>query len=156
MNEQVIFFILALIFMIHNWEEYISFDQMPKPWVGKKILNRRNFLFATILLSLIVLLLSFPYFKKVHALVVSVLAINSLQHVVLSLWHRRVVPGTLSALFLMLPFCFLYFARLFREGEMDLCGLLQYLILAPIAMVISIMIALWLAHFIFSNKQKRS
>ncbi len=145
--------ILAVIFLLHNLEEWLSFDEMPKPGIGKKIMTRKSFLFSAVLLSSLVILFSLPTFEKIHLIILFSLLINSLQHGVLSIRHRRIVPGTYTALLLIFPYSLFLLARMIQEGKTDVLTLIVNLILSPFVMGLSIVSTLFLGYYLFSNKR---
>lgn len=161
MNDKIYPLLLSAIFIIHNLEEYLSFDQMPK-MIFKKIVNRRSFFFSINILSLFVILSSIlNYFlenrilQRINLLILFSLAINSIQHLVLSFWRRKLVPGTISATLLMLPCSLLYFHALFEKEKLDGFTFIMYLILSPIVMSIAIISTLWIGNILCSKTTKK-
>ena len=152
MSDPIYPFILAIIFLMHNYEEWLSFDSMPKFSFIKKYFHRKAFLFAISVLSVLVTVFSFPYFQKMHLIILFALTINALQHCFLSIWHRKLIPGTFSALFFMLPFSLFCLIKLFQEGALDFPKFIKYLILSPIVMIISIGTTLFIGSKLFKNK----
>lgn len=149
MNESTYPFILSLIFVLHNAEEYISFDRMSKIIPMKKW----SFLFSIALLSaLVVLFAASEVFAGANIVVLFALLINSLQHCLLSIWHKKMVAGIYTALFLMLPFSVFYFIRLCELGIINYGNFLAYLAVSPVIMVISIVGTLRLGDYLFSNE----
>jgi len=162
MNDKIYSLLLSAIFIIHNLEEYFSFDRMPKIRIFKKIMNRRSFLFSIGIFSLFVLLLSLlNYFlenkilQKINLLILFSLTINSIQHLILSIWYRRIAPGTISAILLMFPCSVLYFLTLFDEKKLDGFTFVEYLILSPIVMGVAIIGTLWFGNFLCSKIYKK-
>lgn len=146
-------FVLAAIFILHNFEEWYFFDRLPKLGPFKRFANRNSFLFAISLLTVLVIVCSFPYFQKTHLIILLSLMINAIQHGVISIWYRRIIPGTFSALLLMLPFSTIYLIKLFSGTGLGLKMFIYNLFLSLIAMGIAIWTTLWLGNFIFSNKR---
>jgi len=145
--------LLAAIFLVHNLEEYIFFDRIPKFRYAKKIFNRKSFLFSIVVLSLLVVFFSVwdylssnPIVRNVNIIVLFSLTINAIQHGLLSIRFRRVIPGTISALFLVLPVSALYFMRLYELKSFDLWSFVEYLALSPAVMVILLLITLWFGN----------
>jgi hypothetical protein len=146
-----IFFTLSLplIFIIHNIEEYISFDKYPIPLI-KRFNDRSVFKYALIILSMTVttiLALNYCYNSKIlHFLTIIILFsifINGIQHCALSLVLRKITPGTFSAAILILPFSVLVFYNekmsLFNKIE----DVLIYLFISMPIMYISIVFSLF-------------
>lgn len=152
LSSKIYAFVLAAIFIIHNIEEYLSFDRMLK-LPGKKIFNRKSFLFAIVLLSSLVVLFSvLNYFidsevlQKINIVILFALSVNAVQHVIASLRHRRMLPGTYSAAFLILPFAVLYFMKLQKIMMLDFFSIIGYLIVSTAVMIFSIYGSLWLGY----------
>ena len=104
---------LGLAAAVHNLEEWRGYEKWVKAYherLNVRLSNRRVFGFALILLSVIVLVLGVlecvegpgrtTMFSRV---VVFALLVNALGHCVQSLRMRQLVPGTVSALFLIIP-----------------------------------------------------
>ena len=166
MTDKIYALILAAIFILHNIEEYLSFDKMPKislmNLLGKKIVTRHSFLFAITFLSFFVLAIGAlnylsenPIFYQINILVLFSLAINALQHLILSLKERRIMPGTLTAALLILPCSILYTMKLFESSKLDSWSFLKYALLSPIVMFISIYISLWLGYLLTKSTYKK-
>lgn len=165
MNEKTYVLILALIFVLHNIEEYASYDQIPSAYfklIGNKIKNSRAFLYAIIILSAVVVLtalLNYFFSNKILEtsiiiLVFSIL-INALQHVVGSIWHRRFLPGTFTGIFLIIPFSIVYLIRFYANMKMDFYGLMLYISLSIIVMLLSIYFSLKLGYFLMKLTHKK-
>lgn len=161
MSDKIYPLLLSTIFIIHNLEEALFFDQMPNIHIFKKIMNRRSFLFSISILSLFVLVSALlNYFlenramQRINLLILFSLAINSIQHLVLSFWHRKLVPGTVSAALLMFPCALIYFFALFSKRKLDVFTFIEYLILSPFVMGIAIISTLWLGSYLFSKTNK--
>jgi hypothetical protein len=151
--------LLSFVFIIHNLEEYIYFDQITKPPFFKKIANRRSFLFAIGILSLFVLIVSVLQFfitsgflQNLNLLILFSLALNSIKHIFLSIWKRTFDPGTISAVLLMLPCSVFYFLKLFDEGKLNGLIVFEYFILSLFVMPIVIMFVLWFGNYLLSKK----
>ncbi len=157
MTDQAYLFVLAAIFIIHNAEEYVFFHRMPKKFIFK---NRKSFLFSIAMLSLLVILSAIfgflfkesRFFQAVNSVVLFSLSINAVQHVVFSIWYRKILPGTFSAALLIFPFSLLCFTKLVKwEGF----GFIGCLILTPIAMVLFILVTLRLGNWLYSNSLEK-
>ena len=105
--------LFATVFLVHNLEEFLFFDRMPKFRYAKKIYNRKSFLFSIVVLSLLVIFFSvWGYLHKssivrnVNIIILFSLTINAIQHGLLSIWYRRIIPGTLTAIFLCFPYLY--------------------------------------------------
>ena len=152
--------LLATVFLMHNLEEMIFFDRMPKFRYAKKIFNRRSFLFSLTVLSILAIFFAVwgylyrsPIVQNVNIVVLFSLTINAIQHGLLSIWYRRIIPGTLTALFLVLPVSALFFMKLYELKALTCWSFVGYLILSPTVMIASILITLWVGN-LFINEVK--
>jgi hypothetical protein len=141
--------LFPVVLAIHSFEEYSRYDDFIRayhPRLGKKLATRRVFRDALILLTLAAAVsgaLTYAY-KSAVLLAISKIAIfalllNALGHCILSLKRRELLPGTLSAVALVLPYSAVAivimraslgdsFWSLFRDAMLGL-------ILAPLAIL---------------------
>ncbi|MBI5346676.1 MAG: HXXEE domain-containing protein [Chlamydiae bacterium] len=165
MNEKTYVLILALIFVLHNIEEYASYDQIPSAYfklIGNKFKNSRTFLYAIAILSIVVIfitLLNYFFSNKILEtsiiiLVFSIL-INALQHVIGSIWYRRFLPGTFTGIFFIIPFSIVYLIKFDANMKMDFYNLLLYISLSIIVMFLSIYFSLRLGYFLMKLTHKK-
>jgi Protein of unknown function with HXXEE motif len=146
-------FVLAGIFVLHNVEEYISFDRMPKSLFGQNWMHLNSFLFSILVLSSVLLVAAFCKNEILNIIILFSLMLNALQHCVLSIWYRKMTAGTFSAMFLMLPFSILYLLHLFESGAINFYSFIVYLLVSPVVMVGSILATLGVGNYFF--KQRR-
>jgi hypothetical protein len=152
--------LMAAIFLVHNLEEFLSFDRMPKFRYAKKITNRKSFLFSIVVLSLLVIIFSVwgylsksPIIQNINIIVLFSLTINAIQHGLFSIRYRKIVPGTLTALFFVLPVSALFFMRLYEMRAFDCWSFVQYSIVSSVVMIASLWITLWIGNR-FANRVK--
>ena len=152
--------LLATVFLLHNLEEMIFFDRMPKFQYAKKIFNRGSFLFSIVVLSLLAIFFAVwgylyrsPIVQNVNIIVLFSLTINAIQHGLLSIWYRRIIPGTWTALFLILPISALFFMKLYELKALSCWSFVGYLVLSPAVMIALILITLWIGN-LFTNGVK--
>jgi O-antigen/teichoic acid export membrane protein len=106
--------LLPLVLAVHNADEYARYEDFVEayhPRLNKKLTARPVIRNAVVLLTVSVALLAgFSYMYKsdvlraVCKLAILALMLNGVSHCVLSLKRRRILPGTLSAALLVLPY----------------------------------------------------
>lgn len=142
--------VLPLIFIVHNIEECVYFDySVPTLFrvIGGHFYSRRIFIYAiSILSSAVAMITALNYFitdQLIHVLMVVIIMsmlINGLQHAVGSLSQRRMLAGSWSAIFFVIPFCS---AVLFFERYSILQNVghaLTFLLISVVVMTVSIFI----------------
>ena len=105
--------LLGLAAAVHNLVEWRGYEQFVKAYhqrLSLRLSNRRVFGFALILLSVILLALGVVEWAEgpgwatmCSRVVVFALLVNALGHCAKSLSMRQLVPGTVSALLLIMP-----------------------------------------------------
>jgi hypothetical protein len=158
MNEKIYFLLLALMFVLHNIEEYLFYYRMPPAYlklIEGKFNNPRCFLYAISLLSLLAMfLVLLNYFtsseivKTATFIMCLTIFINALQHLVASLWYRKILPGTFTATFLIVPFSIFGWIKLHHLIKIDFYSFMLYLIVSLIVMVLLIHGSLWFGYFL--------
>ncbi len=146
---------LPLIFIIHNIEECMNFnDSVPTFFkiIGGHFYNRMIFTYAVTILSLVVVTASILNYlivgQLVHVFAVIVvfsMLINGLQHVLGSIWQRKMVPGTWSSIFLIIPFCSLTFYSERFDVLQSIHHTLTYLLVSVVVMIVSIFLSFLIA-----------
>ncbi|MDX2164601.1 MAG: HXXEE domain-containing protein [Gammaproteobacteria bacterium] len=151
MNSLLFAIALPLFFIIHNIEECVNFDYtVPTLFrlIGGYFYTRMIFIYAVSILSLTVLIISVVNYyvmgELIHALAVIMtfsILINGLQHVVASIWERKMLAGTWSSLLLTVPFCA---TVLYQERDDVLQSVhhtLTFLLISVIVMIVSIFVS---------------
>lgn len=122
--------LFPVVLAVHNAEEYAGYDDFVRTYQRRlpgKLTTRRVMRDAAILLTVAVAILSgFTYVYRSAALItvskmaVLALLLNGAGHCLLSLKQRRLVPGTFSAIALVLPYSALAIATM-RSSHGDTC-----------------------------------
>lgn len=149
---------LPIIFILHNIEEYLCFDKFKETfykYIGKQFQHRNIFLFAIIMLSLIALtivILNYNYHNKIlHSFTIILflaIFINGLQHCIGSLLLKKLLPGTLTAAILIIPFSIFMFISAKNEIFFGVESTFIYIVLSLLLMYVSIFMSLWCGYFI--------
>jgi hypothetical protein len=105
--------LFPVVLAIHNIDEYVRYDDFLRSypsWFAKK-LTRPIVRRAAVLLTLAAaVLVALTYFNRSDVLItiskvaIIALGLNGIGHCLLSLKNRAVLPGTLSAIVLVLPY----------------------------------------------------
>lgn len=152
MSFSVLFFLLSLAFVVHNYEEWRGYENLMRAFHGrlpKKLRDQWIFGFALIVLSIVVLLLSvvgwlwrIPTVTVLARIIVFALLINALSHCILSLYRRELIAGTVSAVFLIIPVSAAAILSMSRESGDPAWVLFGYILLSiaitPIAIYASL------------------
>jgi O-antigen/teichoic acid export membrane protein len=106
--------LLPLVLAVHNLDEYAKYEDFVStyhPRLSRKLTARPVIRNAVILLTVSVALLAgFSYvynddvLRTICTVAIFALMLNAISHCVLSLKRRRMLPGTLSAAVLVLPY----------------------------------------------------
>lgn len=156
-NSGLFTILFSVFFLLHNLEEYLSFDKNPKIYQKTScglLKNRTVFAYAAIFISIVVIaiLTLNIFFKNVRplaTLVILSILINAVQHVILSLCLRRVVPGLLTACFLIIPFSIV---ALTRSTFPSWKSLLVYGATSLVVMYSITILSLLFGNYIFSKR----
>lgn len=163
MQTKIIGLLLPIILILHNIEEYRSFDEFKTFYLKKmnpKLLHRKVFGYALILLTLFVsalcisnYLMNRPLLQFATTLVALSLLINGMHHCISSLRMRKMLPGTLSSIFLFIPCTVVYLIYLERETPFGLFDLVRWSILSMILMFVAIRLSLWTGYLFFKESR---
>lgn len=155
---------MVLIFFLHNIEEYIFYYRMPAAYfklIGDKIKSSKVFLCAIILLSFLALVVAlFNYFissgfiKIVSFIMCFAIFINALQHVGISCLYRKILPGTFTATFFIIPFSIFCWITLHESINVGPYSVVLFLIVSLIVMLLSIYGSLWGGYFLIKLMYK--
>lgn len=130
--------LLGLAAAVHNLEEWRGYEQFVKAYhqrLSLRLSNRRVFGFALILLSVILLVLGVVEWAEgpgwatmCSRVVVFALLVNAVGHCAQSLRKRQLVPGTVSALLLLIPLASIAIYVMRREnGDSETTLILSFL-----------------------------
>jgi Protein of unknown function with HXXEE motif len=148
--------LFPLVLAIHNLDEYFHHDDFIHAYYSRlspKLTSRRVVRHALVLLTLsIVLLDGLTYVYKDGLLVtvskISIFALmfNGIGHCVLSLRRRTMLPGTLSAVTLVIPYA--VFATVIMRTKLGDAyrSLLQLAVWGAITVPLATMLFLWIGY----------
>ena len=141
--------LFPVIFLLHDIEEIITIEYFTLPFGFA--LSRKEFTAAFLLLWLIVLVgclvafvgKRFLWMKPTIFfawLVAGVFLANGIGHVLQAIYFWSYVPGLLTAVFLLLPFCLFSIVVLYRQGvltkkQIPLYLLVGFVLQTPFALI---------------------
>jgi Protein of unknown function with HXXEE motif len=148
--------LLPVVLAVHNADEYARYDDFVNayhPRLAKKLTSRPVIRSAAILLTLFVALQAgLAYVYKGGILLASckvaifALLLNAISHCVLSLKRRRILPGTLSAVLLVMPYSVAAIV-IMRAGFGDSYSYLLLLAaLGAITVPLAVILFLWIGY----------
>jgi len=134
-----VFLALGVAACLHNLEEWRGYEEFVHAYhqrLNARLRNRRVFGFALILLSAIVLILGVvelvegPGWATICSrIVVIAFLVNALEHCARSLITRKLVPGTVSALLLIIPLALIALHLMRRDfGDTRATLILSFLV----------------------------
>ena len=163
MNTKILGIFLSGFFILHNIEEYRSFKDFKAFYLKKineKLRHRKVFLYALILLTFFVsgicisnYLIASQTLQFATTLIAVSLFINGMQHCIFSVWTRKILPGTISAIFLLIPCSAIYLVFLEKEMPFGLIDIATWSIVSAILMLLAIHASLWIGY-LFLKKPK--
>ena len=157
-----LFFTVALpiIFILRNIEEYVWFERSATSlfrFVGHDFHNRQVFVYAVSILSLgVIATVTLNYIYEtplLHSLTVIVffaIFINAIKYCFCSLYLRRLLPSTVSAIVLIIPFSIYMLIVSHADMFVGIKGALAYIFIAIIVMFVTVFISFWLGFFMNS------
>lgn len=148
--------LFPIVLAIHNVDEYRRCDDFIRafhPSVAPKLTTRRVVRDGAILLTITVAILSVLTYTYNSAALVTIskvaifaLMLNGIGHCILSLKRRTLVPGTLSAVILILPYsAFAIVIMHTRLGD-SFWSLLPYMAFGALTAPVAILIFLWVSY----------
>ena len=161
MTFQTLALCFPIVLALHNADEYRhnpSFLQIHAPWLPARWIGPRNVRAAMVLLTLTAVALAVWNFiartlalQMATEIAIAALALNAIGHCALSLLRKSLLPGTLSALLLVLPYSIAvgYILRSRGESKQHLA---EALLLGAIGLPLVTVLFLWLGH-VTSPKQ---
>lgn len=167
MYKTILSLFLPIIFVLHNYEEFRGFGRFKEVYskfAAGCFGNQDVFKYAIIFLSTIVVIavggnyLFDTYFTRFACLVVVfAIFINAVQHILLSVRYRKILPGTYTSFFLIIP----YFVILILTAGIDVMLFKQHffkvLFFSVIVMLLSVYLSLVLGYIfkIYVTKKRR-
>ena len=86
-------------------------------------------------------------------IIVMSLIINGIQHSVSSFLARKILPGTISAIFLLIPYSIVYLIFLEKEIQFGIFNIVKWSILSIILTLLSIHVSLWIGYLFFKRSK---
>ncbi len=158
MNSETWGLLLPVASLIHTAEEYWSFDEFRQaflPSQDQKFQKRSVFAGALIIITLFIAAIALSNYlvggkilQFLTTLIALALQLNAIQHLFLSSCKGKIVPGTLSAVLVVIPSCLLYLMQLKNEIHYTTFDIILWSILAAILMYATIQISLRLGYLI--------
>jgi hypothetical protein len=147
MSFGAVFLALGVAACLHNLEEWRGYEEFAHTYHGRlnvRLRDRRVFGFALILLNAAVLILGVVEFvggpgwtTTCSRIVVFAFLVNALEHCARSLITRKLVPGSISALLLIIPLALIAIHVMRRDygdtGATLILSFLGSLVVMPIA-----------------------
>ena len=154
------------VFILHNIEEYRSFEVFNAFYlkaINSKFRHRMVFLYALIILTVFVsglcisnYLMTSRILRFATTIVSMSILTNGIQHCISSLWARKILPGTISAIFLLIPCSAVYLVFLEKETQFSVLDIVGWFIISMIVMVLSIRASLWIGYLLFKRSNSGS
>ena len=147
---------LAVAFAVHNFEEWRGLDSFLRTFHARldvRLKDRFVFAFALTFLSVAVLALAVvdwvwdpaPVRFLCRVIVLGIL-LNAVWHCALSLYRRQLVPGTVSALFLIIPLAAAALYAMHRDFGDTVGALGLYALLSLLMLPVAIYGSLWAGY----------
>ena len=147
--------LLPLLVAVHNVDEYARYDDFVRAYHSRFLAKRvsrpamRNTLIAVTLFVAMIAWLAYVH-KGVYVALcnITILAFmeNAIGHCVLSLKRRTLVPGTLSAAVLVLPYSIVAIASMRADLASSYSSLLLLAACGAVAMPLFIIGFIWLGY----------
>lgn len=156
--------LLPAIMILHNTEEYRSFERFKNVYlksIDEKLRKKSVFLYALAILTISAAGICVAnYFigsrtsQIATTLVMIALLFNGVQHCTFSLWYRKMLPGTVSGLFLMIPYSLIYLILLENEIKFGFFDFVSWSLLSIIFMILLIRISFRIGYFLHSFSKR--
>jgi hypothetical protein len=166
MHTKIVGLFLPVVFIVHNIEEYRSFEKFKTFYlkaINSKFRHRTVFLYALMILTIFVsgvcisnYLMTSQILRFATTIVAMSLLANGIQHCISSLWARKILPGTISAIFLLIPCSAIYLVFLEKETQFSILDIVGWFIVSMIVMFLSIRASLWIGYFLFKRSNSCS
>ena len=156
-STQKISLLLPIIFVIHNIDEYLSYSRLVDyyfKFIDPKLKDPKVFLYAVSILSIVVVLIvwvSYFYCNKITkflTMIVFFSIFNAIQHCIHSLFFRKILPGTITSILLIIPYSIIFIINMKNGSIFEFKDFLLYGILSVIVMKISILLSLKISYWL--------
>ena len=160
-NPRNITLLLPIIFASHNIEEYLSYDKFADyygKFIDQKFNNSKVFLGAISLLSAVTTLtVGLNYFSSnritnvLTRVVFFSMFFNAMQHSMSSLFFRKILPGTITSMSLIIPYSIIFMMNLRKKSNFELKDFMLYSVTSIIFMRISILASLRFSYWLIND-----
>ncbi|MCK9151404.1 HXXEE domain-containing protein [Methanobacterium alcaliphilum] len=154
-----IMWLLPIIFFIHDMEEYLTMSSFMAhnsilssiPLFEMLKTTSAQFMVSIIFLTILVVVVTYFAIKKregnilkLYLLVVVLIFVNAIIHIFQGLYLNSYVPGLITAIALVIPYCLWIFCIFYHEKVLNNRLMLMFVALSFPLQIPLIMIALWL------------
>ena len=145
-HSTTIFWIIPLLFFIHNLEEAFQMPQYLANQFSIRLITSQQFFIAISVLTIFVLLIVFLYQLNFLSSICWIIFIqgaiffNSVQHIILFFIYRSYNPGVISAFFITL-FSIFFLSKTLNSSKQFVITLLFSLFSYPIIIWITLLFA---------------
>ena len=156
MTFLVLSLLLPVVLAIHNFDEYARYDGFVRIYhsrLPERVTTRRVVRNAAILLTLAVAALGAltytnrsPFLVALSKVTIFALLVNGIGHCITSLKRRTLVPGTLTAITLVLPYSVIALVVMRTNLGDSGWSLLRYAAFGALAIPLATISFLWLGY----------
>ncbi len=163
MTFQTYILLFPLVLAIHNMDECGRHDEFARAYHSRlpgRLRSRAATLFGMTAVTVVVaglssltFLLRSPGLLFLSKVAVCAFLLNAVGHCLLSIMRRHMLPGTLSALTLVLPYCVIALIILRARGEDSVTALLGYALLGAIILPPTALLFLYIGSLLASRRE---
>lgn len=163
MHTKILGLFLSIVFIVHNIEEYRSFEDFKAFYlkaINSIFHHRTVFLYALIILTIFVsglcisnYMLTSQALRFATTIVAMSLLTNGIGHCISSVLNRNILPGTISAIFLLIPCSVVYLVFLEKETLFGVFDILGWFLVSMIMMFLSIRASLWIGYLLYKRSE---
>jgi hypothetical protein len=151
MNFSTLMLLLAAATAAHNMEEWQGYTEWVTVYhsrLNARFKDRAVFRFALILLTVLVLAVALAHYWTGRAtvlckVIVFAILLNAIGHCIVSLYKRRIVPGAITALFLIIPLASAEIYVMVRVFADNFARLAAYAVLSLVLTPVAVYGSLW-------------
>ena len=157
-NTKTLSLLLPVIFVIHNIEEYLSYDKLANyyfKFIEPKLNDSKVFLGAISLLSIIVVLIvgcNYCTCNRITNILTMIvflsIFINAILHCIISLFCKKILPGIITSILLIIPYSIIFIIHMRKESIFEFKYIMLCSIISLIVMRISILISLRISYWL--------
>ena len=165
-TQQALKFLMPIIFMAHNAEEYLSFDKFKDyyaKFVGKKFSEPQTFLGAVSLLSVFVTtIIGVDYYCRnkttdnLTKITFFSILINGIQHCISSLFFKKMLPGTFTSILLIFPYSIAYLMEMKKQSDFGVKEFMLYSAMSILFTAASVLACVRISYWLVKNNKNLS